>query len=1494
MEYLPDRSSWDERTDIEITPVDVSTTPPFSCYLIGRESFLIPCGEVLLAHNCHILGIVSTGEAIAHWAQAQEIPLISPTVNLKDCLSQQPFDYLFSISNSVILSQEIIDLPRRGAINCHDALLPKYGGLSAPAWAIFHGEPIHGVTWHRVTTTVDGGDILQQGTVRVDDRETALSLSIKCYEEILRRFRQLVEELVTGTVCATRQNLAERSYFGRAHKPTPGCILSWDLKAENIDRTIRALTFGDYENYIGMPKFMIGNQPIVVTEVAILDRLSQAAPGTIVEIESDRLTVATSSYDLLLLAVQTVDGQARSIAELVNQFQLQINDRFTDLAPDLTQQIAQVEQGLVKHENFWVDRLARLNPLPIPFSTLSNNSSSGWQSHDWVCPPAVSEFCAAVPSPLPGSHFLFAAIVALLGRISQQTSFDLGLRLATLDGQLTGLPELFADAVPLRIDLQDDRSFAQSVDILSHQIAQIERRQTYARDIVLRYPELKALAKLSVKDRLAVGIAIVAEIEDYRCEPPHGLTFVLTEQGDRLRCYYDRALLDRHSIEGMLHQLTVLIEGMISDPDQSISSLPLLSDRDLERLLVEWNDTYQAYPTDQCIHELFEAQVERHPDAIAVVWAGQQLTYRELNDRANRLAHYLSGLGVQPDVMVGISVERSIEMVVGILGILKAGGAYVPLDPEYPPERLEFMVADTEIAVLLTQSTLIDKLPAHRARIVCIDRDLPGGEEWATDNFRSGVEPHHLVYAMYTSGSTGTPKGVLIEHRSLVNYALAAVGEYQVTPHDRILQFASLNFDISVEEIFTSLVSGATLVLRTEETLDLGTFLQHGRDWGITVVSLPTAYWHELTMRLETDREGLPPSLRLVIIGGEKIATARFRAWQQAVGSRVRLINTYGPTEATVIALWSDLSELDANTDRLEIPIGRPLPNFQVYILDADLQPVPIGVPGELHIGGAGLARHYHNRPERNASRFVANPFSPRSGDRLYKTGDLVRYRADGNIDFLGRIDRQVKIRGFRVELGEIETVLDRHPAIAQTVVAVREDRPGQKQLVAYCVPKNGSQPQTSDLRSFTAQQLPNYMVPALFVMLSELPLSPNGKVDLRALPAPEDTRPDPTATFIAPQDEIERQLTEIWQQVLGVNPIGIKDNFFDLGGHSLLAVRLFNDIEQVWGKKLPLASLFQAPTIAQLAALLRQDRQHTSWSSLVLIRSGTTQQPPVFCIHPVGGNILEYQALANYLDERHTIYGLQSRGLDGQQPPLQRITDMAREYIQEMQTVQPEGQPYFLLGYSLGGTIAFEIARQLYAQGQPVDLLGLLDCQAPNLPMQRPPLAQSLGIHALNWWRLRSGEKLKYITDRLKYQFKQVDERQILIEGLSQSVQLSSELVYVIDSNFQAAADYIPQPYPGHATLFRSQVQRVEQALHHDLGWSKLVTGEIEVYPVSTSSHDAFLKEPGVKLVAEKLKQCLAKKILQQSGVAQNPIDSTRQIEFFHRPVAANRISQN
>jgi len=640
---------------------------------------------------------------------------------------------------------------------------------------------------------------------------------------------------------------------------------------------------------------------------------------------------------------------------------------------------------------------------------------------------------------------------------------------------------------------------------------------------------------------------------------------------------YSTDLFDAATITRMLGHFSTLLEGVVANPDQRLSDLPLLTNVERQQLVVKWNDTFTDCPMDSCIHQLFEMQVEQTPDAVAAVFEDQELTYQELNHWANQLAHHLQALGVGPETLVGIHVERSLEMVVGLLGILKAGGAYVPLDPAYPKERLAFMLEDAQVPVLLTQERLLPQLPRCEAQVVCLDAGWDAITREREENPGIRVNGDHLAYVIYTSGSTGRPKGVQILHRSLVNCLNSTSQKVGLTDQDTLLAVTTLSFDIAGLEIFLPLVVGARVIVVSREVASDGTqLLKKLTDSGATAMQATPATWRLLL------RAGWLGSNRFkVLCGGDTLS-------QELAGELLNrgcsVWNLYGPTETTI---WSATYLVERKEGA--IPIGKPIGNTQIYLLDCNLQPVPVGVPGEIYIGGYGLARGYLNQPALTAEKFIPNLFNGERGGRLYKTGDLARYLPDGAIEFLGRTDYQVKISGYRIELEEIEVVIAQHSTVRETVVTVLEDEPGDKRLVAYVVCNQGQIPGTDELHRFVKEKLPTYMVPSAFVILDALPQTPNGKVDRRALPAPDWTRPELESAFVAPVSPIEKVLAGIWAEVLGLERVGIHDNFFDLGGHSLLGTRVISRVLNTLGVEVPLRSLFEVPTVADMAMVIIQ-----------------------------------------------------------------------------------------------------------------------------------------------------------------------------------------------------------------------------------------------------------------------------------------------------------------
>jgi len=653
------------------------------------------------------------------------------------------------------------------------------------------------------------------------------------------------------------------------------------------------------------------------------------------------------------------------------------------------------------------------------------------------------------------------------------------------------------------------------------------------------------------------------------------LNLAIIEAGSSFQlCWqYNTDLFDSSTVHRMASSYQTLLKSILTNPEERVSALPLLTQAERHQLLVEWNDTKVEYPLDKCIHQLFEEQVELTPDSEAVLFEDKQLTYRELNQRANCLAHHLRTLGVGPEVLVGICVERSLEMVVGLLGILKAGGAYVPLDPSYPSERLAFMLEDSSVSVLLTQASLVEALPKHQARVLCLDTDALSFAMQTQSNPISGVMPKNLAYVIYTSGSTGKPKGAMNTHRAICNRLLWMQDTYQLTEADRVLQKTPFSFDVSVWEFFWPLLTGARLVIAKQDGhRDPGYLVK-----AIVQQQITTLHFVPSMLQIFLEEQGLESCscLRRVICSGEALPKELVERF--FVRLECELHNLYGPTEAAIdVTFWQCKRDSNLKT----VPIGRPIANTQLYILDRYLQPVPVGVAGELYIGGDGVARGYLNRPELTNEKFISH----NAQMRLYKTGDKARYLPDGNIEYLGRFDNQVKIRGFRIELGEIETAIAQHTAVRETVVIAREEVPDRKYLAAYIVPNHSYAIATSQLRGFLKQKLPDYMIPGVFVVLDALPLTPNGKVDRRALPAPE-FQPELQQSLLAPRTPIEEMLTSIWADVLRIELVGVHQNFFELGGHSLLATQVISRVRDTLAVELPLRSLFEAPTIAELAS---------------------------------------------------------------------------------------------------------------------------------------------------------------------------------------------------------------------------------------------------------------------------------------------------------------------
>ncbi len=935
---------------------------------------------------------------------------------------------------------------------------------------------------------------------------------------------------------------------------------------------------------------------------------------------------------VLLVSIHHIifDGWSGGVffRELIALYETFANDQPSAL-PDLPIQYAdfavwqrEALQGerLAAQLAYWKKQLAGTPPVlalptdrPRP-SILTNRGSNCF----FKLPKPLSEALKALSLQEGVSLFmtLVAAFQTLLYRYSGQEDIMLGTAVADRSqAETEQLIGFFINTLVLRTDLSGNPTFRE----LLKRVCEVTLEAYAYQDVPFEYlvkelqpdrlvgqnPFFQVLLTLEPPEPILPAGWAFPEMDIKTSAAKFDLDLEIGDRPDGLVPYleYNADLFDEATIAHMVGHWQTLLEGIVANPSQRLSELPLLTEAERHQLLVDWNATEMAYPKDRCIHQLFEEQVERTPDAIAVVFEQQQLTYRELNARANQLAHRLQQLGVGPEVLVGICVERSMEMVVGLLGILKAGGAYVPLDPTFPPERLTFMLEDAQVSVPLTQQHLIERLPKHEAKAVCLDIGWKAIAQESEENLTSDITGENLAYMLYTSGSTGRPKGVLATHRAAINRFNWMWETYPFESAEVCCQKTSLSFVDSVWEIFGPLLQGIRIIIIPDAVIkDPVQMLQTLAAHSVTrIVLVPSLL--QVLLDTKADLRNQLPSLKYWVSSGEVLPLQLALRFLNSMPKSV-LINLYGSSEVAADATYYDTRNSKSQTC---VPIGRPIANTQIYLLDQHMQLVPIGVPGELHIGGDGLARGYYNRSELMAEKFVPNPFSLEPRALLYKTGDWARYLPDGDIEYLGRLDHQVKIRGFRIELGEIEAVLGEHPALRQAVVVAREDIPGDKHLVAYVVLHERQAVSIEDLQRHAMKRLPAYMILSAFVLLEALPLTPNGKVNRLALPAPDRTR-FKLETFVAARTQMEEIMAGIWSQVLGIEQVGIHDNFFALGGHSLLAMQIISRLRVALEVELPLRFFFEAPTIAELTERAKQLKTSSTITHMPPLRAISRQ----------------------------------------------------------------------------------------------------------------------------------------------------------------------------------------------------------------------------------------------------------------------------------------------
>ncbi|MDB6019360.1 MAG: hypothetical protein JWR19_3849 [Pedosphaera sp.] len=1203
---------------------------------------------------------------------------------------------------------------------------------------------------------------------------------------------------------------------------------------------------------------------------------------TIHHIATDAWSMSVFFRELAALYQARVDGQTPALAELPIQY--------ADFA---VWQREWLQGELLENQlAYWKKQLAGATAflgLPTDRPRPAVQTFRG-ASHRQQLPVKLAEALKQLGRQEGATPFMvyLGAFNVLLHRYSRQHDIVMGCPIA---GRTRVETEnsigFFVNTLALRTNLSGDPTFKEllrrvrdvALGAFAHQDLPFDKlvEELHPERSVSQMPLLQVMFVFQNAPTQSFSLpSLKADLVDVNNEAAKfDLTLFLEERAGELMATWEYALdlFDEATVHRMCWHFENLLTGIVANPEQRISQIPLLTIGERHQLLVEWNDTRSDYPRTRCIHHLFEEQSRLTPEAIAVTFGERHLTYQELNARSNQLAHYLRRTGVRTGAGIGICMERSLALIVGLLGILKAGCGYVALEQGLPKERLASILEDLRTPVLLTQEKLMPMLQSAMGTmspyefptplLICLDADWGRFAGEPEDNHEPLARAEDLAYISFTSGSTGRPKGVCVPHRAVVrlvrntNYASFSAA-------DIFLQLAPVSFDASTLEIWGPLLNGGRVVVFPPHTPSLAELGDVVRDHRITTLWLTSGLFNQM---VDEKLECLQP-LRQILTGGDVLSVPHVKKALACLNG-CRLINGYGPTENTTFTACHAIPLSFGGAG--SVPIGRPISNTQCYVVDEYLQPVPLGVPGELLVGGDGLALGYLNRPELTAEKFITHPFSDEPGSRLYKTGDLVRYHSNGNLEFLGRIDLQVKVRGFRIELGEIESVLSRHPLVRECAVLAREDQPGAKRLVAYVVAQQSPGPGSNELRRFLGDKLPDYMLPSVFVFVTALPLTANGKVDRRALPAPDSGRPDLEVKYVGPRNPMEQELTTIWEGVLGVEPVGMEDKFFDLGGHSLLAVRLLAQVEKKIGRKLPLAAVFQAPTIEQMAKLLCDHKSLEPGSSVVEIQPKGSR-PPLFFVHGVGGGMFwGYSNLARSLGPDQPLFALKSRSMDGLEE-FESVEEMAAQYVQDVREFQPKG-PYYLGGYCFGGNVAYEMARQLYAQGEKVALLAVMNCAPPNSSYGKLNWSPVFVLKFLRNFAYLIARSLKWGTQQrrefLRWKaalFKRKISRMLSLPGAALAqldvddlVDLSAfptEQRQLWETHIRALLNYSPQSYDGKVTLFRSHGHPLFCSYDPQYGWGDLVR-EVEVQVVP-GAHESILEEPHVKVLAERLSQCL------------------------------------
>ena len=1408
--------------------------------LLGEGALALQCLAMLLETALSPSVIVSADGSLADAAAQVSCPHFTRRDDWLNWLREHGCDLLLSIRNPWVLGAEELRQVKVQALNFHDSLLPDYAGMHATSWAILNGETQHGVTWHAMSVGLDAGGIAAQVVVPVLPADTAWTLNARCFDSALNTFSTVLATLIEHGQCPLTPQQGPRRYFGLRRRPDSQGLMDLTWPCEQALRTVRALDFGHANNPLAWPKLFVGGQVLLFKEAQLLPHPLSCEPGTLVRADSEGLEVAFADGVLRLTGLRTLSGLVMSGGAIEACAGPWVGRVLPSWSPAVRREVSVLHEELCVRERQWVSALKE------PINPLSHHDVPKGESHQWH---KLSRWSSSLGEGLSTdrSDWALAVFMAYMARVHQCDQGHLGWCRPELARAGHGLFAAFVPW-PLKVDLSS--SVSSQASLVSEQRRRMAALGTYSIDLTSRAPELAALP--SPPDQWPVAFMIASHEDSQAHVRSVDLLATISPDGLDLGCWVS-ASCPAWLIEALDTRLATLAEAMLASPEMTLSDLPLMDEGEWHQVAVAPNAQGRELP-EVGIHALIAQAARRTPDADALIHGDQVLSHRELDERSSILATRLLGAGVCKGSWVGLAMSRSVDAVVAILAILKAGAAYVPLDVQLPVERLRAMVGQVRPALILTQRVHVETMCEQGLVMWCLDEAAQRSDLLAaTPATISPSSGDDLAYCIFTSGSTGMPKGVKVAHRGLVNHALAMVDNYQLSALDRVLCSASLSFDVSLEQMFPTLVAGACIVLRPDDLFDsMSRFDGWGREQRITVMALPTAWWHEWVRHLTLVQHQVPEALRVIAVGTEKAQSDVLVSWCECGGRRTRFLQGYGPTEATITSAMFAWHADDATLDLTQqLPIGQPLPNTEVHVLDAFGNHVPIGVEGEMYIAGAGLALGYLGAPELTHHSFQEKAIRGSCGQqqikRMYRTGDRARWSPTGQLLFMGRKDFQVKLRGHRVELGDIESVLRLHPGVQDVVVLLRDDVGPQPALVAYVLSKSSLLP--AELLQACLARLPKHMVPSHVVVLAHWPLTANGKVDRRRLPAPiEPTSEDDGVSVDRFDNDVEVVVSQVFASVLGRSKVPPDASFFDLGGDSLRAMALITQLERALSMRLSLVDVFACPSVRLLTHRVNQGK---SVSTPFVIKLKEGRGAPVWLL----AGVLYYAKLAKLISADNPVYVLLLpeedilRQADGYLPPVQ---ESAQRYLSVIREHTQTG-PVVLGGFSYGGVVAYEVAQAMRMRGEEVPWLILIDTCLPSvvrrgmlgwLHRQQAALSK-VGYSELRARAFRRLERLLMVPRRLS-----VNQRSQVEKQFSREHKFAKVL-----KEFEAHM----LPYAGNVLLFRSKGESLSRSAPEHLGWKPwTIDGMLHIHEVD-GCHLGMMEMPHVASMAADFSRVLS-----------------------------------